>query len=61
MKTQWDTHDTELELERQKLKISLEENKTSTFTREIIKVEALELSEKLATEKNEFLNILSNI
>jgi hypothetical protein len=61
MQTQRHTHDRELELERQKLKMALEENRTSTLTVEIIKAQALELNEKLATEQKEFLNILSNI
>jgi hypothetical protein len=51
----------EIPLERQKLKVDLEENRTSTLTIGIIKAQALELNEKLATKKKEFLNMLSKI
>jgi len=40
-----------LELERQKLKISLDENMASTFTVEIIKAQALDISEKIVAKK----------
>jgi hypothetical protein len=61
IKTQWDTHNRELEAERQKLKTTMEENKTSTLVVDTIKTQALELNERFATEQKEFLNLLGNI
>jgi hypothetical protein len=61
IQNQWDTHDRELEFERQRLKKYLEENRASTFTVEIVKAQALEINEKLESEQKEFLNLLSNI
>jgi hypothetical protein len=51
IKTQWDTHNKELEAERQKLKTNMEVNMTSTLVVDAIKTQALELKKIFATEK----------
>jgi hypothetical protein len=61
IKTQQDTHNRELEAERQNLKTATEENKTSTLAVDTIKTQALELKERFTTEQKEFLYLLSNI
>jgi galactokinase/mevalonate kinase-like predicted kinase len=61
MKIQWDTHRNELEVEKQKLKTTIEETRASTCTVESIKAHALALSEELVTGKNELLDLLNSI
>jgi hypothetical protein len=61
MKIQKDTHINELGVEKKKINIALEETRASTCIMESIKVEVVELSEKLATEMNELLDLISII
>jgi hypothetical protein len=50
-----------LEKEKEKLEKDLEENKETTLSLEVIRAEAMELNEKLKSEKKECLCLLNDI
>jgi hypothetical protein len=61
MKIQRDTHKKKLELEKKKLKTTIEKTRASMCIVESIKVEVLSLSEELTIGENEILNFLNSI
>jgi hypothetical protein len=61
MKILWDTHRDDLEVEKHKLSVSLENTITSTGTVESIKAQVLVFTEDLSKVKNELLGLLIDI